>query len=603
MEIRVRGKTVFGAYKVMRVSTGLICLLLVGCASTSLDFNSSEGGLRRNSIDTTETYQPQYLVLRKHNTCVLSDCRLGECTGHEDPTCMNGADAGQVSDEAFDDIINTFRDANTNPRRKLALGVILSHMYHALGDSSLDGPASNPCQGAVGMRGFLCALLDKAQVRQLPVFVALDGYQWLIDRWDVWGDAADPTQRERWCPDASGACTVPVTGGWRNWGQEVRLNFPPINIANKNYRDLVHRSQARLAKIISHWYHRKLGPSEKYLLAGVSPSVELDVNYNNYFYVDGKSSAEGRKATVPLGFAAVEGYGVKDASVPPDQLTDLELARAVQKHSVELTDNLLALGIPRHKIFTHAGVRARQLDPSDNFAAPLIFPAALSRSAQPGWSQYQDLAKHGPSPDAFDGLTPEQQNVFDTGFGVPEWWAELPGGHTASSTDWAEMILRTLHQSNARLLAIANWETHVRPKPEAIEGVKKVLQRDVTETCASFFRPVVDVDSVQEGASYGLHVRVDPMADRTYLQITKKLDFDFAGNFNNPSEWVVNHIIEKGASPDLSGTLPHGTYFVKAACDRMCPNGRVTRMHSDVIPLNVNTLRNGSPIFLPIAPK
>jgi hypothetical protein len=164
----------------------------------------------------------------------------------------------------------------------------------------------------------------------------------------------------------------------------------------------------------------------------------------------GKDFAGG---AAPLGYAALTSKGWGHAG----PVTKRDQERVVADYLAFLAGVCRRAGLPRGKVFTHAG---GQFAPYDLHLSHRI---AVNKDSLPGWSLY------GTHPEDAGDLSASLDRA-----GLKEWAAAewLPNAVTAGQ--WRDACERTLGYRRCRFLSLYNWEG-IRDNSAAVEGVRQAL--------------------------------------------------------------------------------------------------------------------------------
>jgi hypothetical protein len=401
-----------------------------------------------NSIPSpfTGIIDPQYILVRKDNTAGGSTY------------LWNGMTPANYSRAAFEEIITKVTTRGTNSRRLGVGALFFYNEYQYVHPDAINR-----------IRQSLQNMFVQSEATDLPIFIALDGFQWWKGRSDLWNfwnptlTGYDPINRnnvEWYCWDNSCA----VDKNWRNWGSWQETE-PTPNIMSQKYIDENQKSLEPILQDISKWY-TSLSPNKKYLFAGMSLFVELDIS-GSYFKGGLPTNPNDRtfQNTAQLGYAAVKSAGIKSSGT----LTDTDITEAVKKHMTIMYQYAYSKGIPRNKLFDHTG--NRNFDPTTwptNHAYQLS-DASIIDYATTGWSMYNTNARN---PLNTPTLSTRLDQLGKTAWAVPEW-NPYPG-NDGTETDWANALRNTLNYKNNLFLNIANWEG-IYNNTNALQAIAQVL--------------------------------------------------------------------------------------------------------------------------------
>lgn len=275
-------------------------------------------------------------------------------------------------------------------------------------------------------------LLEVAEEADLPILIALDGFEWWQGRPDLWNwwDSNKPgfdvnnrtnVEQTSWDDNSS------VKGAWRNWGAPLRLGVPHPNLGSEKFIEENKKSLRRLVPIITNWYEG-LSEDKKYLFAGVKVGWEINIGYN-YFYPKDEgvcvrkelscNAFEGKQ----VGYAGVKSLGIKNSG----EITSGDLNKVVDNYMSELSEEVYEMGVPRRKIFSHVGIDEA---PEEHTVHGIGVEAAINKFANPGLSFYSlDNGVFG---------IPELGNILDKTTGQTWAVAEWGGPGARSFSDMLE---------------------------------------------------------------------------------------------------------------------------------------------------------------------
>lgn len=317
--------------------------------------------------------------------------------------------------------------------------------------------------------------LSQSLEYEIPVLVQLDAVTFMDARPDLWNwwdpsrPGYNPENRHQvewtsWSADDA------VKLGWLNWGQQIRLN-PMPNLMSPAYRQAVNEQMGEFIEIVLNWYEN-LPPDKKWLFAGIKATGEMAIGVNNWFYPDGNSYLSQDPANDPqtginvydfpsrgvqtIGYAALKTGGFKSDGL----ITGEDIALLAKKHS-EMVSKLCAdLGVPRQKVFAHAGGAGKDLE------------ACLNEYACPSWSFYGAAAGQ---PKSFHEALALLETSDAPFFGIAEWSVGAP----TDPAQWSGPIKEGLSIPRCRFFSIyANVVGsdifHRSPDMAAIDGIKAV---------------------------------------------------------------------------------------------------------------------------------
>lgn len=347
-------------------------------------------------------------------------------------------------------------------------------LFQRIATDFAPAPTSGVALGIGAIFSYLHVPLDKveadlkrflacAEKHNVPVVVQLDSEQWWGGRPDLWNwwdpqrPGYNPANRANvewsgWSPDQA------LRLAWRNWGRQLRV-LPPPNLLSPAYRDACHQAQARLVPVLLAW-QQALPAERRWLLVGVKLGWESSIGVGAYFYPDGNALADkpakddpvrphkieelpGR-GFQPLGYAAVTTAGLATSGA----LTEAHLAEVTRRHLEDLCRQAAELGLPRERLFTHAGGWKE---------GELVYGAALNRYACPGWSFY----RYASDPTRDKTAQRELARSDAPYFGAVEWFY----GGPRQTDGWLKALRATLAAPRLRYLCIYNWESIVASEP------------------------------------------------------------------------------------------------------------------------------------------
>ena len=312
--------------------------------------------------------------------------------------------------------------------------------------------------------------LQRAQESDVPVLIVLDGENWWSARPDLWNwwDKSKPGYNPKnrynvewtgWTPDDA------IKIAWRNWGRQIRV-LPPPNLMSRRYRAACHEQQAQLIPIILDWA-RNLPADQKDLFVGLKLGWESSIGVNAWHYPNGNALLDKPASDDPqaglntdilpsrgaqtIGHAAVKTAKIRSQG----EVTEANLAEVVRRHLTDLCRHAAKLGMPREKLFTHAGGWKKD---------ELLYGAALNPYSCPGWSFYQ----HAGNPGNDSGL---QNSLKKTD--APYWaaveWLYLGPRETAS---WQRALENSLSDPRCRFVSIYNWES-IKDSAPILEALRQ----------------------------------------------------------------------------------------------------------------------------------
>lgn len=319
------------------------------------------------------------------------------------------------------------------------------------------------------LKASLRRFLQLAKATDTPILIALDGENWWKARPDLWNwwDATkpgyNPANRENvewtgWSPDDA------VKIAWRNWGRQIRV-LPPPNLMSARYRAACHQKMAALIPIILKW-QKALPKRKKDLFVGIKLGWESSIGVNAWHYPGGNALLDRPEADDPktgtktdevpsrgvatLGYAAAKTAGIRTEGA----LTEADLAEVTRRHLEDLSQQAARLGVPRDKLFTHAGAWKED---------EALYQSALNAFSCPGWSFYQ----HAGDPQRDIGAQKGIKNSDAPYWAAVEWLFLGP----RQTEPWRLALQTTLSDHRCRVLCIYNWES-IRDSPPILEAIR-----------------------------------------------------------------------------------------------------------------------------------
>lgn len=451
-----------------------------------------------------QNIDPQYIFVRM--ICIPSYC----------PFVYNMAKPNydNLSSITIDDIFNKVGTrGNNNNTRKVGIGVLI----HYLGSDFTT------------LKQSLKNLLIYSKTHTLPVFIALDGFQWWDARPDLWnwwdsnsaGYNPDNKNNVEWtCWDSS--CTTKKS--WRYWvGESTQKPHP--NLASRTFIEANKQALSELLPMIADWYNNELTPDKKWLFGGIALGVDVDMGGNYYYYPNGVSTGRGPQDSIQLGYAAVKTAGIRSSG----QITTEDINEVIRRYLNELDKSALDLGIPRSKIFNHVG-GSDLLSRSSNLVYQTA-EAAINTYGNPGWSFYGEVTEN---PQNFSGLSSSLNKINNTEWASPEW---LTFKDTYSG--WVEALRDTLNYRNNRFLNIANWGEWMEEKKYPLDAIRTVAN-EIPSCWVTI--PYMENVSVSDNI-VTLQWQKGTSNDAVYLNVSMEGEFTDSGTLkviNTVNEAVTN---------------------------------------------------------------
>lgn len=316
--------------------------------------------------------------------------------------------------------------------------------------------------------------LQLAQATDTPVLIVLDGENWWQARPDLWNwwdktkPGYNPANRFKveWSsPSPDDALKI----AWRNWGRQIRV-LPPPNLMSKRYRAECHKMQAQLIPIIVDWA-RALPAEKRNLFVGLKLGWESSIGVNSFYYPNGnellnkpekddpqsgtKTDLLPSRAVQTIGYAAVKTAKIRAHG----EITEADQAEIVRRHLEDLCKQANQLGVPREKLFTHAGGWKKD---------ELLYQSALNRYSCPGWSFYQ----HADNPRDDSGVQNALKKSNAPSWAAVEWLFLGP----RETEPWKNALQNTLSDSRCRFVCIYNWES-IKNSPPILEAIRQTTSQ------------------------------------------------------------------------------------------------------------------------------
>lgn len=361
----------------------------------------------------------------------------------------------EVNDTVFRQLVN-LRGEKGTAAVDIGVAAIFSYLHQ---------PPEKLCK-------HLEAFLELSEKYSLPVVVQLDGEQWWGARPDLWNwwDAEragyDPKNRANveWSSwDKADAVKI----AWRNWGRQIRV-LPPPNMMSRRYQAACETEMRRLIPVVLKWW-RQLPADKKHLFIGIKMGWESSVGVGSFYYPDGNALLDrpqqddptygltitdlpGR-GVAPIGYAAVRTAGLAKSG----DLSEAHLAEVTRQHLEGLCRIAAEEGVPRDRLFTHAGGwKDREL----------LYDSAVNEFSSPGWSFY----KHAKDPAQDKGVRRALRKSDAFCWGAVEW---LPVDARDVAT-WKSAFDNTLIDPRCRYLCIYNWR-RIKNNDAVLQAIRSVL--------------------------------------------------------------------------------------------------------------------------------
>lgn len=317
--------------------------------------------------------------------------------------------------------------------------------------------------------------LALAEQTSMPVVVQLDGENWWGGRPDLWNwwdptkPGYDPANRDNvewsgWGPQYA------LKIAWRNWGRQLRVD-PPPNLMSPRYREACHQELAAIIPVVLDWW-RGLAPQKRHLLVGIKAGWEGSIGCSAWYYPGGNDLADKPESAdptyglkpeeppgrgvVPIGYAALTSAGIRTAG----QITEGDLAEVVRRHLEDLCREYARLGVPRDKLFTHAGGWKQ---------GELLYQSALNGFSCPGWSFYT----HAPDPAEDIGVQAALKRTDAPYWAAVEWLLFGP----IERDRWRGVIQKYFADPRCRYICIYNWSP-VNEWPGPLQAIRDLCAGD-----------------------------------------------------------------------------------------------------------------------------
>ena len=358
------------------------------------------------------------------------------------------------NDMAIEEVASSF-DKYDGGERTIGVGKIVSYL------------AEHPDTVMSKLKKYL----HNAERLDLPVIVELDGinyWQAHPELWNWWmpdKEGYNPDNRKNvewssWSPDDA------VKIGWRNWGSQHRV-LPMPNLSSPAYRAECFKQLDRLVPVITEWWNN-LPENKKYLLIGVQVGVEVSIGANNWYYPNGndlydKPAKDDPKyglnhKTLPdrgaasIGYAAVRTAGIADSG----ELTEWQVYQAVDDYAQTMCKHVSELGIPRDRLFMHAGGWKE---------GESIFWVAMNKYSCPNWSFYTYAPDPRKETTAMAVLGKSEAPYW----GIGEWML-----FHNDTVKWRKALNTVLDMPKLRYVQIRHWGS-IRNKPEIVSMINDLV--------------------------------------------------------------------------------------------------------------------------------
>lgn len=316
--------------------------------------------------------------------------------------------------------------------------------------------------------------LKMAEENSVPIVLEMDGINYWQARPDLWNwwmpekpgyDVNNKMNVEwsSWSPDDA------VKIGWRNWGSQHRV-LPMPNLSSPAYVNACHTELRKLIPIVLDWW-KKLPDNKKHLLIGIQLGVEISIGANNWYYPNGNDLLNKPAKDDPsygldheklpgrgvqsIGYAAVRTLGIADSG----DLTEWEVMQAVDHYVLSLSKLVSELGVPREKLFVHAGGWKE---------GGLIYQVAMNKYACPGWSFYEHARDVSRDKTAMMVVQKSEAPFW----AVAEW---LDMG-ASSKADWLTGYKNAFSIPGLRYLLLRHWGS-IKDNQVALTAIQELLNQ------------------------------------------------------------------------------------------------------------------------------
>jgi len=315
--------------------------------------------------------------------------------------------------------------------------------------------------------------LSMAEQCNLPVVIEMDGINWWQARPDLWNwwDNSKPgydlknknnVEWTSWTPDSA------VKVGWRNWGRQLRVG-PMPNLMSPAYLEACQTEMKRLVPIILNWWHA-LPAEKKHLLVSVQIGVECSIGANNWYYPNGNSLLDKPEKDDPsyglkhdvlpsrgaqtIGYAAVSTLGIAKSG----ELKEEQVTKAVYKYVLKLCKVASDLGVPRDRLFTHAGGWKE---------GESVYFAGLNQYSCPGWSFYTFAKDPAKDITAMEALAQSDAPYW----GNVEWLMF----DVKTQAEWEEAYQNIFQIPRLRYVQVRHWGS-IKDDPLAVKAIQNIIK-------------------------------------------------------------------------------------------------------------------------------
>ena len=359
-------------------------------------------------------------------------------------------------DDAIQKVASTFKPS-AEGGTAVGIGTIISYL------------ATPPKETVRKLKHFL----KMAEKYNLPAVIEMDGINWWQARPDLWNwwdekmPGYNPDNRKNvewtdWTADSA------VKIGWRNWGRQLRVG-PMPNLMSPAYLEACHAEMKRLVPIILDWW-QALPAEKKHLLVSVQIGVECSIGANNWYYPNGNGLLNKPEKDDPdyglkhdvlpgrgvqaIGFAAVSTLGIAKSG----ELKEEQVTKAVDTYVIGLCKVASDLGVPRNRLFTHAGGWKE---------GESVYFTALNRFSCPGWSFYTFARDPRKDITAMAALAKSDAPYW----GAVEWLMF----DAKKQSDWEEAYQRIFAIPRLRYVQVRHWGS-IKDNPPAIQAIQNIIR-------------------------------------------------------------------------------------------------------------------------------
>ena len=360
-------------------------------------------------------------------------------------------------DDAIKKVASTFKTSGQGIA--VGVGTIISYL------------ATDPEETVRKLKHFL----STAEQYDLPVVIEMDGINWWQARPDLWNwwdenrPGYDPNNRKNveWT-DWTAESAVKI--GWRNWGRQLRVD-PMPNLMSPAYLEACHTEVKRLVPIIMDWW-QALPADKKHLLVSVQMGVECSIGANNWYYPNGNTLWNKPEKDDPMyglnhevlpgrgvqaiGYAAVSTLGLAKQG----ELKEAHVTRVVSRYVSDLCKIVSNLGVPRDRLFAHAGGWKE---------GESIYFTALNPYACPGWSFYTHAKNPVKDLTAMEALAKSEAPFW----GAVEWLLF----NVKEQSEWEDALHRFFVMPRLRYVQVRHWGS-IKNDAMAIKAIQILINRE-----------------------------------------------------------------------------------------------------------------------------